>query len=122
MFEQDFEPSVRPTVHVTNAVILRSARCFVPRAGTYISPSEPVWDCHGNLCSLAQRQKLSHAGPRDMNREAELPAPSGVGSSARLCENADMVETVYAPWWSSSSMNLVRGLDRSQPALAAEIC
>ena len=31
-----------------------------------------------------QRKKLSHAGPETVNREAELPAPTGVGSGDLL--------------------------------------
>jgi hypothetical protein len=33
---------------------------------------------------LAERKELSHAGPETVNREAELTAPIGVGSSDML--------------------------------------
>ena len=35
-------------------------------------------------CYAAQRQKLSHAGPKTVNREAEGTAPTGVGSGDLL--------------------------------------
>jgi len=38
-----------------------------------------------------QRKKLSHAGPQIVNREAELTAPTGVGSGERLCEKSVMI-------------------------------
>jgi len=34
--------------------------------------------------SIAERKKLSHAGPTTVNREAERPAPTGVGSGDLL--------------------------------------
>jgi len=54
-------------------------RQFVHRAARNLLSSHT-----SNRACFAQRKKLSHAGPKTVNREAELTAPTGVGSSDLL--------------------------------------
>jgi hypothetical protein len=43
---------------------------------------------------LLNEKKLSHAGPKTVDREAEQPAPTAVGSGDWLCLNPIMVKNI----------------------------